>query len=70
MIKKIYQEKNAYYFHYEQLIKQLMIELIDQIFNGYLRIFVGLIFVGLIFLSLFFSSKKTLKHLFGSKDKH
>jgi len=47
-----------------------MIELIDQIFNGYLRIFVGLIFVGLIFLSLFFSSKKTLKHLFESKDKH
>jgi hypothetical protein len=47
-----------------------MIELIDQIFNGYLRIFVGLIFVGLIFLSLFFSSKKNLKHLFESKDKH
>ena len=38
-----------------------MIELIDLIFNQYLRIFVGVVLIGLIILSLFFKLKNKLK---------
>jgi hypothetical protein len=39
----------------------MMIELIDLIFNQYLRIFVGVVLIGLIILSLFFKLKNKLK---------
>lgn len=35
-----------------------MVEIIDLILNGYLRIFVGLVIMGLIGFSLYFSFKK------------
>lgn len=47
-----------------------MIELIDIIFNQYLRIFVGVILVGLIFFSLYFNYKDKLKKLLGFNTDH
>ena len=38
-----------------------MLELIDLIFNQYLRIFVGAVLIGLIIFSLFFKFKNKLK---------
>ena len=38
-----------------------MIELIDLIFNQYLRIFVGVVLIGLIIFSLFFKFKNKIK---------
>ena len=35
-----------------------MVEIIDLIFNGYLRIFVGLVIIGLIGFSLYFNYLK------------
>jgi hypothetical protein len=50
-----------------------MIELIDIIFNQYLRIFVGIVLVGLVIFSLYYSYKDKLKKLLrfktDSKDK-
>lgn len=45
-----------------------MIELIDIIFNQYLRIFVGVILVGLVIISLYFSYKDKLKKLLRFKN--
>ena len=42
-----------------------MIELIDLIFNQYLRLFVGVVLVGLICFSLYYSYKDKIKKLFG-----
>ena len=38
-----------------------MIELIDLIFNQYLRLFVGTVLIGLIIFSLFFKFKNKIK---------
>ena len=40
-----------------------MIELVDVIFNQYLRILVGIILVGLIVFSLYWTNKDKLKKL-------
>ena len=45
-----------------------MIELIDIIFNQYLRIFIGIILVGLIIFSLYCSYYGKLKKLLRFKD--
>jgi len=42
-----------------------MVELIDIIFNQYLRIFVGIVLVGLICFSLYYPYKDKIKKLFG-----
>ena len=34
-----------------------MVEIIDLFFNGYLRIFVGVVIIGLVCFSLYFSHK-------------
>ena len=44
-----------------------MIELIDLIFNQYLRIFVGVVLIGLIIFSLLFKFKNKLKKKFKFK---
>ncbi|MDA9085182.1 hypothetical protein N9J95_03160 [Candidatus Pelagibacter sp.] len=44
-----------------------MIDLIDVIFNQYLRIFVGIVLVGLVIFSLYCSYKARLKKLLISK---
>ena len=40
-----------------------MIELIDVIFNKYLKIFVGIVLVGLVFYSLYYSYKDRFKKM-------
>ena len=42
-----------------------MTELIDLIFNQYLRLFVGVVLVGLICFSLYYNYKDKVKKLFG-----
>ena len=44
-----------------------MIELIDLIFNQYLRLFVGTVLIGLIIFSLFFKFKNKIKKKFNFK---
>ena len=46
----------------------MFVEIIDAIFNEYLRIFIGLVCGGLIFYFLLFGSGNLLKKLFGPKD--
>jgi len=45
-----------------------MIELIDIIFNQYLRLFVGVILVGLVCFSLYFNYKDKVKKLLNFKS--
>ena len=42
-----------------------MLELIDLIFNQYLRLFVGVVLVGLVCFSLYYNYKDKLKKLLG-----
>ena len=44
-----------------------MTEIIDIIFNQYLRIFVGIVLIGLVIFSLYYSYKDKLKRLFKFK---
>ena len=47
-----------------------MIDLIDIIFNQYLRIFVGVILVGLVCFSLYYNYKDKVKKLLGFNTDH
>ena len=47
-----------------------MIDLIDIIFNQYLRIFVGVILVGLVCFSLYYNYKGKVKKLLGFNTDH
>ena len=47
-----------------------MIELIDIIFNQYLRIFVGVILLGLVCFSLYYNYKDKVKKLLGFNTDH
>tara|TARA_R100001440_G_scaffold59861_1_gene79583 strand:- start:461 stop:610 length:150 start_codon:yes stop_codon:yes gene_type:complete len=47
----------------------MIAELVNAIFNEYLRIFIGLVLGGLVFYFLVFGSSNILKKLFKPRDK-